>query len=433
MMTQEKKPHILIIGAGFAGLQAAKTLSNKNIDVSLIDKHNHHLFQPLLYQVATAALTAAEIAMPIRQIMRKASNVAVYMNEIADIDTENKIAITRFGRKFEYDYMILATGAQHSYFGNDSWAEHAPGLKTIEDAREIRQRVLTAFEKAEMAETEEDRKAYLNFIIVGAGPTGVELAGAIAELAKQTLTGDFHHINPESARILLVDAAPRILMSFDETLSKKAYKHLKSLGVEIQLNAMVKHIEPGYVQLGEETLPARTVIWAAGVQASPAGQWLNLETSRAGHIIVDEQLRIPQHPEIYAIGDTANHTQKNRDTPLPGIAPVAKQMGEYAAKDILKRIENKESKPFKYRDYGTMATIGRNRAIGDIKGMKVSGFIGWVLWCIMHVYFLIGFRNRFIVSLRWLLSYITLQRGVRLIVGRGKISDLPHNTPDKET
>ena len=288
MMTQEKKPHILIIGAGFAGLQAAKTLSNKNIDVSLIDKHNHHLFQPLLYQVATAALTAAEIAMPIRQIMRKASNVAVYMNEIADIDTENKIAITRFGRKFEYDYMILATGAQHSYFGNDSWAEHAPGLKTIEDAREIRQRVLTAFEKAEMAETEEDRKAYLNFIIVGAGPTGVELAGAIAELAKQTLTGDFHHINPESARILLVDAAPRILMSFDETLSKKAYKHLKSLGVEIQLNAMVKHIEPGYVQLGEETLPARTVIWAAGVQASPAGQWLNLETSRAGHIIVDE-------------------------------------------------------------------------------------------------------------------------------------------------
>ncbi len=434
-MTQEAtqtRPKVLIIGAGFGGLQTAKSLANKDVDVMLVDKRNHHLFQPLLYQVATAALTAAEIAMPIRQIMRKADNVAVYMNEIKEIDKSNKVATTIYGRKFHYDYLVIATGAQHSYFGNDQWQQFAPGLKCIEDAREIRQRILTAFEKAEMAETEEDRRAYLNFVIVGAGPTGVELAGAIAELSKQTLTGDFHHITPESARIILVDAAPRVLMAFDEKLSDKAVKQLESLGVEIRLNAMVKDIEVGFVKFGNEEIEARTIIWAAGVQASPAAKWLDAECDRTGRAIVDDYLNLANHPEIYVIGDTACHTPKGQERPLPGVAPVAKQMGKFVADDMLAQIEGKKRKAFKYVDYGSMATIGRNRAIGDLNGFKVSGFFGWVMWCIMHVYFLIGFRNRFIVSMRWLLSYISRQRGVRLIIGGGKISDLPHKTPEKD-
>lgn len=431
-MAETKRPRVIIIGAGFGGLSVAKSLANKDVDVSLIDKHNHHLFQPLLYQVATAALTAAEIAMPIRQIMRKANNVAVYMNEINEIDQDKKIVRTIYGREFSYDYLVIATGARHSYFGKDEWSEFAPGLKTIEDAREIRQRVLTAFEKAEMAETEEDRKAYLNFVIVGAGPTGVELAGAIAELANETLRGDFHHITPESARIILIDAAPRILMGFDETLSQKARKQLESLGVEIRLDAMVKNIEVGFVSFGEETLPARTIIWAAGVQASPAGKWLDAEMDRTGRVIVDNHLNVPNDQDIYIIGDTAHYLPEGAEHPLPGIAPVAKQMGEYVANDLLKRIKNNKRSAFKYKDYGSMATIGRNRAIGDINGFKVSGFFGWVMWCVTHIYFLIGFKNRFIVGLRWLLSYVNKQRGVRLIIGGGKISDLPHKTQDND-
>lgn len=431
-MADVKRPRVIIIGAGFGGLSVAKSLAHKDVDVSLIDKHNHHLFQPLLYQVATAALTAAEIAMPIRQIMRKADNVAVYMNEINEIDKDKKIVRTIYGREFSYDYLVIATGARHSYFGKDEWSQFAPGLKTIEDAREIRQRVLTAFEKAEMAETEEDRKAYLNFVIVGAGPTGVELAGAIAELANEALRGDFHHITPESARIILVDAAPRILMAFDETLSQKAQKQLESLGVEIRLDAMVKNIEVGFVSFGEETLPARTIIWAAGVQASPAGKWLDAEMDRTGRVIVDKHLTVPNNQDIYIIGDTAHFIPEDAEHPLPGVAPVAKQMGEYVANDLLKRIKNDKRNAFKYKDYGSMATIGRNRAIGDINGFKVSGFFGWVMWCVTHIYFLIGFKNRFIVGLRWLLSYINKQRGVRLIIGGGKISDLPHKSPEKD-
>ena len=431
-MAETKKPHVVIIGAGFGGLSTAKALAGKDVNVSLIDKHNHHLFQPLLYQVATAALTAAEIAMPIRQIMRKADNVAVYMNEISEIDQDKKIVRTIYGREFSYDYLVLATGARHSYFGNDHWSEFAPGLKTIEDAREIRQRVLTAFEKAEMAETEEDREAYLNFVIVGAGPTGVELAGAIAELAKETLTGDFHHITPESARIVLVDAAPRVLMSFSEDLSDKAYKHLEKLGVEIRLNAMVKDIEVGYVSFGEDKIPARTIIWAAGVQASPAGKWLNAKMDRTGRVMVGDHLTLQENDDVYVIGDTAHFVPQGEERPLPGVAPVAKQMGEYVAADLLKRLKNDKRKAFKYKDYGSMATIGRNRAIGDMNGFKVSGFFGWVMWCVAHIYFLIGFKNRFIVGLRWLLSYVSKQRGVRLIIGGGKISDLPHKSPDQD-
>lgn len=431
-MTTTEKPRVLIIGAGFGGLQAAKTLANKDVNVMLVDKRNHHLFQPLLYQVATAALTAAEIAMPIRQIMRKADNVAVYMNEIAKIDKDKKIATTIYGREFSYDYLIIATGAQHSYFGNDHWQANAPGLKSIEDAREIRQRILTAFEKAEMAETEEDRRAYLNFVIVGAGPTGVELAGAIAELSRQTLTGDFHHITPESARIILVDAAPRVLMAYSDDLSQKAQKQLESLGVEVQLNAMVKDIEVGYVKFGEEQIPARTIIWAAGVQASPAAKWLDAPSDRTGRVMVDEYLNVPEYPEIYVIGDTCSHTPNGAEHPLPGVAAVAKQMGKFVATDILNKLQDKKRKIFHYSDYGSMATIGHNRAIGDLNGIKVSGFFGWVMWCVAHIYFLIGFKNRFIVGMRWLLSYFNRQRGVRLIIGGGNISDLQHKSPDQD-
>lgn len=429
---ETKKPCVLIIGAGFAGLAAARKLANKSVNVALVDKHNHHLFQPLLYQVATATLTAAEIAAPIRHIMRKAKNVSVYMNEIREIDTEKKVAISRSGREFPYDYLVMATGARHSYFGRDEWAALAPGLKSIEDAREIRQRVLTAFEKAEMALSLEHRRSFMNFVIVGAGPTGVELAGAIAELAKYTLNEDFHHITPKEARIILVDAGPRILAGFHESLSEKAMEHLRTLGVEVHLNAMVKEITQESVTFGEETIKTRTVIWAAGVQASRAGLWTEAETDRIGRALVDEHLCHTTKNDIYILGDTCSFTPKGAERPLPGIAPVAKQMGEFAAKDILARIENAPRKPFKYKDYGTMATIGRNRAIADIRGFRVSGFPGWLLWCFAHVYFLIGFRNRLVVTFQWLFSYMTYQRGVRLIIGGGKISDLPHKTPDND-
>ncbi len=430
--TSEQKPRVLIIGAGFAGLEAAKTLANKDVQVSLLDQHNHHLFQPLLYQVATASLTAAEIAAPIRHILRKAKNVNVYMNQIRDIDTERKVAIAKSGREFPYDYLVLATGARHSYFGRDEWAALAPGLKSIEDAREIRQRVLTAFEKAEMADTQQKREAYLNFVIVGAGPTGVELAGAISELAHHTLNDDFQHISPEEARIILVDAGPRILSGFDERLSSKAMKHLQDLGVEVRLNAMVKDMTFDSVTFGDQTIPTRTIIWAAGVQASQAGKWIEAQTDRTGRVLVDSHLTVQKNPEIYAIGDTASYTPTGKERPLPGIAPVAKQMGAYAARDILKRIKAEKRRDFKYRDFGTMATIGRHRAIAEIFGLHFSGLTGWLLWGVAHIYFLIGFGNRIMVSLRWILSYFTFRRGVRLIIGGGKISDLDHKTPEDD-
>lgn len=428
----QDKPHVVIIGAGFGGLETAKYLSNKGVRVSVIDKHNHHLFQPLLYQVATAALTAAEIASPIRHILRKAKNVAVYMNKIAAVDTQKQIVRSRSGREFSYDYLVLATGARHSYFGRDEWADIAPGLKSIEDAREIRKRVLTAFEKAEMKDNPADRDAWLNFVVVGAGPTGVELAGAIAELANYTLSGDFKHIQPSDARIILVDAGPNILASFDEKLQAKAVNHLETLGVEIRTNSMVKDMDSKSVTLGEQKIPTRTIIWAAGVQASNAGKWIGAEMDRMGRIPVDSHLSVANHPEIYAIGDTASYTQDGAERSLPGIAPVAKQMGEYVAKDILSRVEERPRKPFKYKDFGTMATIGRNRAIADLRGLKLSGFSGWLLWCVAHVYFLVGFRNRLVVCLQWLFSYMTYHRGVRLIIGERGIPEDDKDEPEDE-
>lgn len=411
--------NVVIAGAGFGGLSAAKQLANKkNVNVALIDQHNYHLFQPLLYQVATAALTPAEIASPIRQVFRCAKNITVYMDTVNAVNSYKRQLLTEGGFRFDYDYLILATGARHSYFGRDEWAPLAPGLKTIDDAFELRQRILTAFEKAEMAENREERQSYLNFVIVGAGPTGVEMAGAIAELARYTLAEDFRHITPECARIILVNAGPRILASFDEDLSRKAQQHLEKLGVEVVLNTRINTIEPGKVYLNDTALDCKTVIWAAGVEASPAGQWLGVETDRSGRISVNQDLSVPGHEEIFAVGDTAACIPAGARQPLPGLAPVAKQQGTFVAKLILAKVQGKKKLPvFRYRNYGIMATIGRNQAIADLGFAKFSGFIGWWLWGLAHIYYLIGFRSRLFVGLSWLWAYLSYQRGVRLITG----------------
>ncbi len=414
----QKKPHVVIVGAGFGGLEAAKALSCTAVDVTLIDRHNYHLFQPLLYQVATAALTPAEIAAPIRHVVRKAKNIRVFMDNVSHIDTIKKTVLCDADRRISYDYLILATGARHSYFGRDEWESIAPGLKTIDDAFELRQRILTAFEQAEMEMDKDKRQAWLNFVIIGAGPTGVELAGAIAELARHSLTHDFRNITPKCARIILVDSGARVLAAFDEVLSAKAQKHLEDLGVNVILNTMVKHLSDDHVMLGDERTDCRTAIWAAGVQASPAGNWISAETDRTGRIFVESDLTVPGQPDIYAVGDTAAFTPEGAERPLPGIAPVAKKMGQYAARSILARVRNRKLPAFSYRDYGSMATIGRNKAIADFKGWKTSGFTGWILWSLAHVYFLIGFRSRLIVALNWAWAYLTWERGVRLITGR---------------
>lgn len=408
---------VVIVGAGFGGLQAAKTLANTEVNVTLIDRHNYHLFQPLLYQVATAALTPAEIASPIRHVVRDAKNVTVFMDTVENVDTKTRTLGTKGARRLSYDYLILATGARHSYFGKNEWANDAPGLKTIDDAFELRRRILTAFEKAEMENDPEKRKAWLTFIIVGAGPTGAELAGAIAELARRSLVFDFRHIKPDSARIILADAGSRVLSRFNGKLSTRAHKHLEDLGVEIALNARVDHVDADGVDIGGRNIAARTVIWAAGVEASPAGKWLAADTDKTGRIIVKDDLSVPGHPHIFAIGDTASFTAKSETRPLPGVAPVAKQMGKYVAQSILADRNGEKSRAFRYHDHGSMATIGRDKAIADINGFRFSGFPGWLFWSFAHIYFLVGFRNRISIGLSWLWSYLTWQRGVRLITG----------------
>lgn len=414
------RPHVVIVGAGFGGLEAAKALANTEVEVTLIDRHNYHLFQPLLYQVATAALTPAEIASPIRHIVRDAKNITVFMDTVEGVDAKAGTLMTKGGRQIAYDYLILATGARHSYFGKNEWANAAPGLKTIDDAFELRQRILTAFEKAEMEEDAEKRKAWLTFIIVGAGPTGAELAGAIAELARHSLVFDFRHIKPSSARIILADAGARVLSGFNEKLSAKAHKHLEDLGVEIALNARVDHVDASGVDMEDRHIAARTVIWAAGVEASPAGKWLAAKTDRMGRVIVKNDLSVPNHPDIFVIGDTASLTPEDEVRALPGLAPVAKQMGKYVARGILARQSGGTRRVFHYHDHGTMATIGRDRAIADLYGLRVSGKPGWLLWSFAHIYFLVGFRSRITVGFSWFWAYLTWQRGVRLITGQSK-------------
>ena len=415
--TSRHRPRVVIVGAGFAGLSAARALAGAPVDLTVIDRHNYHLFQPLLYQVATAALTPAEIAEPIRGVLRQQDNARVFMDEVTAIDTDARRVHTTRGASVPYDTLVLATGARHSYFGNDGWAAHAPGLKTIDDAFHLRQRILSAFEKAEMAESAEDRAALLTFLIVGGGPTGVELAGAIAELAR-SVACDFRHIDATSARVVLVEAGPRVLSTFHPELSERARRDLEDLGVEVRTNGRVTEIAEGMAAIGDERIAAGTMIWAAGVQASPAARWLGIEAGRGGHLPVGPDLTVSGHPEIYAIGDTAAHVPEGAERALPGVAPVAKQMGAHVGRRIARAAAGKPpGGPFRYRGRGAMATIGRNRAIAQMGRLRVRGFPGWMLWGLAHVYFLIGFRNRLAVLINWTWAYTTWQRGVRLITG----------------
>ena len=408
----QQRPKVVIVGAGFGGLQAAKALSRVAVDVTVIDRQNHHCFQPLLYQVATAALSPAEMAWPIRHILRKQENATVLMAEVRSIDTGER-AVHTDSINVPYDYLVLATGATHSYFGHDEWAEVAPGLKRIEDATRIRRRILIAFEHAEVATDEAERRRLLTFAIVGGGPTGVEMAGAISEVARQSLAKDFRHIDPTAARIVLIEAGPRIMPTLPENLSDYVRRTLGNKGVEVMTSSRVIACDARGVELEHGRLDAGTVIWAAGVVASPAARWLNAEQDRAGRVLVNPDLTVPGHPNVFVIGDTAAVA----DQPgIPGTAPPAKQMGAYVGRLIAARVAGRTPpSPFRYRHLGDLATIGRHAAVVKLGRLELTGFLGWLFWSLVHIYFLIGVRDRFIVAFTWLWDYVTFQRGARLI------------------
>ncbi len=413
------RPRIVIVGAGFGGLSAAVGLAGADADVTVVDRRNYHLFQPLLYQVATAGLSPAQIASPIRAILRRAGNVRVVLGKVSGIDRERRVVKVDDRPGLAYDHLILATGARHAYFGHDDWETVAPGLKTIDDATGIRRRILTAFEHAEAADSPEARRRLLTFVVIGGGPTGVEMAGAIAELAHAALRHDFRTVDPREARIVLVEAGGRLLASFPEALSKAARDSLERLHVEVRLGAPVSACDADGVTIGEQRLDAATIVWAAGVAASPAARWLGVEADRVGRVKVAPDLSLPAHPEIFVIGDTA-HVVDATGQPLPGLAPVAKQQGAYVARLLRSRIAGHQAPPpFRYRSYGTMATIGRRSAVADFGWVRFDGTVAWLLWGAVHISFLIGFRNRLVVILDWLWSYVTFQSGARLITGPG--------------
>src|SRR5215469_11157959 len=414
-VTSARRPRIVIIGAGFGGLSAATRLGRAEADVTVIDRHNHHLFQPLLYQIATAALSPADIAAPIRSILGRQRNTRVMLGTVTAIDLASRTVIVG-EHQVPYDYLVIGTGARESYFGHDEWAAVTLGLKDIEDARAMRQRILLAFEHAEDSDDETERHRLMTFVIIGGGPTGVELAGALAELSHATLARDFRRIDPTMARIILVEAGPRILASFPPHLSDVAARALTRLGVELRLGTAVTDCDRDGVSLGGERVESGTVIWAAGVRASPAAEWLGLETGRDGRVAVGPDLSVPGHPEIFVIGDTATITGLD-GKPLPGVATVAKQQGKYVARAIKARLHGKAPPPFHYRNLGNLATIGRREAVADFGWLRLSGRLGWLLWSAAHIYFLIGFRNRVVVAAEWLWSYLTYQRGARLILG----------------
>jgi NADH dehydrogenase len=413
------RPRVVIIGGGFGGLAAARALRRVPVRVTLIDRRNYHLFQPLLYQVATAGLSPADIASPIRAILKRQRNVTVLLGKVTGIDIAGKVVLTD-ERHVEYDLLIIATGARHGYFNHEEWEQFAPGLKKIDDATDIRGRILLAFERAENTSDEQQRQRLLSFVIVGGGPTGVEMAGAIAELARVALSIDFRNIDPRSARVVLVEGGLRVLANFPASLSAVAKRALEKLGVEVRLGARVSRCDPEGVIIGNERIEAHTIIWAAGVVASPAAKWLDAEKDPAGRVLVGPDLTLGRHPEIFVIGDTA--LAKAVDgKPLPGIAPVAKQQGAYVARVIAARVRGASAPmPFRYRHLGTMATIGRRSAVVDFGKLRLSGFIAWLLWGFVHVYFLVGFRNRIAVMMGWLWAYVTFGRGARLITGHEK-------------
>jgi NADH dehydrogenase len=405
----------VIVGGGFAGLEAAKALADAHVRVTVVDRRNHHLFQPLLYQVATAVLSPADIAQPIRSVLRGQANVDVVLAEVTAIDPAAKEVVLAEGR-VPYDYLILAAGANHAYFGHDEWEAHAPGLKTLEEALDIRRRILLSFEEAERESDPARRHALMTFVVVGGGPTGVEMAGAIAEIARLTLARDFRHIDTRDAKVILVEAGDRLLAAFPERLSRQALDDLRRLGVEVKFGVPVTAITAGQVTVGDDVIPAETVVWAAGVLASSLGRSLGVDLDRAGRVLIERDLSIPGHPEIFVVGDMASLAD-TRGRPLPGVAQVALQQGKWAAANILRRIEGKATRPFRYLDLGNLATIGRNSAVADIRGLRLTGFIAWLTWAGVHILNLIGFRNRVLVALQWLWQYLTFQRGARLITG----------------
>lgn len=407
---------VVIIGGGFGGITAAKELKKYDLDIVIIDRTNHHLFQPLLYQVATAALSPGDIAVPIRSIFRGQNNVKVIMSEALSVNREESF-VELEDRKVYFDYLILSPGASHSYFGNDKWKEFAPGLKTLDDALSIREKILRSFEEAEILDDKDERDPYLTFVIVGGGPTGVEMAGAIAEISKKTMLKDFRNINPDETKIFLVEALPRVLTAYSEKLSEIARIDLEKMGVRVLTGTKVTNVSGGGVALGDKFIKTKNIIWAAGNQASPLLSSLRVQLDRAGRVVVENDLSIKGCPNIFAIGDAANLKNENGDL-LPGIAPVAMQQGKYAAKLIGKGIEKGKRKPFKYFDKGSMATIGKAKAVAKIRKLEFSQYIAWFLWSFVHIFFLITFRNRFRVMAEWIWCYFTSRRGVRLITRR---------------
>jgi NADH:ubiquinone reductase (H+-translocating) len=411
------RPRVVIVGAGFGGLNAAVQLRNAPVEVVVIDRRNYHLFQPLLYQVATGLLSPAQIATPIRHILSRQKNASVLMERVIGIDRERREVVTDMSR-VPFDFLIIATGARHHYFGHDSWEAIAPGLKKIDEATEIRARILTAFELAEAGFDDAQKQRHLTFAVVGAGPTGVEMAGAIAELARHAMTGDFRRIDPSKARILLIEAGDRVLTSFPPELSEKAMRQLESLGVEVMLRSAVTACDAdGLTLSGGERIACSSIVWAAGVMASPAAKWLGETTDRAGRVPIGPDLALIDDPAIFVIGDTAAVTDAKGQV-VPGVAPAAKQMGRYAATVIRNRLAGRSTPAFVYRDWGNLATIGRKAAVADFGHIRLSGLLAWLAWSFAHIWFLIGFRNRLFVLVDWAWAYFTYDRGARLITGR---------------
>ena len=411
-------PHVVILGCGFGGLFAARALAGAPLRVTVVDRTNHHLFQPLLYQVATAGLSAPAVAAPIRHILADQANVTVIYGEAMRVDAARRAVVLDGGDEIAYDRLIVATGATNSYFGNDAWAEHAPSLKTLEDAHEIRRRVLLAFEHAEREPDAARRAAWLTFVVIGGGATGVELAGAFAELSRHTLRGEFRRFDPRNARVVLVEGSERVLPGYPPRLSERARRQLERLGVTVWLGRLVTGIDGEGVQMGADRLAARTAVWAAGVAASPLGASLGVTLDRAGRVMVGEDLAIPGHPEVMVIGDLA--ALPWHAPAVPGIAPAAKQMGVRAAKNILRGLAGKKPEPFRYQDVGMLATIGRNSAVAVLGRLHLSGYPAWLLWLLAHIYFLIGFRNRIVVLIEWAWAYWTFERNARVVIGEDR-------------
>ncbi len=408
---------VVIIGGGFGGISVAKSLKATGLDVTIVDKRNHHLFQPLLYQVATAALSPGDVAVPIRSIFSSKDNIRTVLGEVEAIDKEEKLLRFKGRSPLHYDYLVVATGSQYNYFGNNEWEEHAPGLKSIDDATAIRERILYSLEIADQLNSDEDKEPYLTYAVIGAGPTGVEMAGAIAEIAKRNMMRDYENIDPDKTKVYLIEAGPKVLLGYPDSLSKKAQQDLEGMGVTVILNQPVTDVKSDSVTAGDKVINTPNIIWAAGVTSSPVLDSLSVEQDKTGRVFVEDDLSVKGNPNVFVIGDAA-HLKDSDGEPLPALAPVALQQGKYVGRKIKDMVAGEKTKPFSYTDKGSMATIGRAKAVADIKGFKFSGVAAWLLWSLIHIFFLIGFRNRFRVFAEWVWHYLTFKRGVRIITDK---------------